>query len=90
MDIAHLARLAQLALTPEEQAGVRADLTQIMAMVDTMQGIATDNVEPLAHPLGTAARLRADVAIAGIDRDVVQALAPETQDGLYLVPRVVE
>ena len=50
----------------------------------------TDGVRPLAHPLDTAARLRPDEVTEVVDRDLYQAGAPETEDGLYLVPRVVE
>jgi aspartyl-tRNA(Asn)/glutamyl-tRNA(Gln) amidotransferase subunit C len=89
-DLTHLCRLAQLALTDAEQTAVRHDLTRIIDMVDRMQAVDTEGVEPLAHPLGHAARLRPDQASAKVDRDRYQNLAPVTQDGFYLVPRVVE
>ena len=55
-----------------------------------MQQIETDGVDPLAHPLDIKARLRADQANSDIDRSRFQDIAPETADGYYLVPRVVE
>jgi aspartyl-tRNA(Asn)/glutamyl-tRNA(Gln) amidotransferase subunit C len=90
LDLSHLCRLAALALDEAEEAAVRADLARIIDMVDRMQAIPTDGVEPLAHPLGSAARLRPDEVTETVDRDRFQALAPATRDGLYLVPRVVE
>ncbi len=69
---------------------VSGDLQRIMAMVDQMQAMDTDAVEPLAHPLDARQRLRADEISEVIDRELLQQGAPATRDGLYLVPRVVE
>jgi aspartyl-tRNA(Asn)/glutamyl-tRNA(Gln) amidotransferase subunit C len=90
IDIKHLSRLAQLALTEAEQTAALEDLQRIITMVDQMQAIDTDGVEPLAHPLDADQRLRADVVTENVDRDLYQKGAPATRDGLYLVPRVVE
>ena len=90
IDIAHISRLAQLALDEDERQRVYADLERIIAMVDQMQAIDTDGVEPLAHPLDAGARLREDQITETVDRTLYQAGAPATQDGFYLVPRVVE
>jgi aspartyl-tRNA(Asn)/glutamyl-tRNA(Gln) amidotransferase subunit C len=90
IDIQHLSRLAQLALSETEQAAVRKDLERIMSMVDQMQAIDTEGVEPLAHPLEADQRLREDTVTEQVDRDRYQQGAPATRDGLYLVPRVVE
>ncbi len=90
IDLSHLCRLAQLALDDAEQDAVRSDLERIIAMVDHMQSVDTDGVEPLAHPLGSAARLRPDAVTETVDRERFQTLAPATRDGFYLVPRVVE
>jgi len=90
IDINHLSRLAQLALTDAEREQVLADLERIMNMVDQMQATDTDGVEPLAHPLDADQRLRPDAITEQVDRDLYQQGAPATRDGLYLVPRVVE
>lgn len=90
IDLAHIARLAQLALDDAERQRVYADLERIIAMVDQMQAIDTKGVEPLAHPLDAGQRLREDRITETVDRDLYQAGAPATQDGFYLVPRVVE
>ena len=90
IDIKHLCRLAQLALNDIEREAVRGDLERIIAMVDQMQAMNTDDVAPLAHPLDADQRLRPDEITEVVDRERYQAGAPATVDGLYLVPRVVE
>jgi len=89
-DIARLCSLARLALDARERNSVEADLDRIIAMVDAIAAVDTDDVEPLAHPLDASARLRDDRVTETIDRDTLQRSAPATRDGLYLVPRVVE
>jgi aspartyl-tRNA(Asn)/glutamyl-tRNA(Gln) amidotransferase subunit C len=90
IDLNHLCRLAQIALDDAGQNAVRADLERIIAMVDQMQAMPTDDVEPLAHPLDATARLRADEITEEVDRELFQRLTSEVEAGLYLVPRVVE
>ena len=90
IDIDHLARLAQLSLTGAEREAVTGDLVRIIAMVDEMQAVDTEGVAPLAHPLDASQRLREDRVTEVVDRDRFQSGAPETGNGLYLVPRVVE
>ena len=89
IDIDHLARLAALRLDGDERLGVERDLQRIIALVDEMQAVDTEGVDPLAHPLDATQRLRADEATELIDRERYQAGAPETRDGLYLVPSVL-
>jgi aspartyl-tRNA(Asn)/glutamyl-tRNA(Gln) amidotransferase subunit C len=88
-DIAKLCRLAQIALDDGERAATIADLDKMIHMIDALQSIDTDGVDPLAHPLDAAQRLRADEITEVVDRDRYQASAPAVQDGLYLVPRVL-
>ncbi len=59
-------------------------------MIDEMQAMDTDGVEPLAHPIESDQRLRPDAVTETVDREHYQRGAPATRDGLYLVPRVVE
>lgn len=88
--IERIARLAMIGLSAEELAVARGDLQRILDMMQVLQGVDTRGVEPLAHPLDLAQRLRADEVTEGDRRDAFQATAPLTRDGLYLVPRVVE
>ena len=55
-----------------------------------LQRAATDHVAPMAHPLDLAARLRADEPVAVTERDAFQAIAPDTAEGMYRVPKVIE
>jgi aspartyl-tRNA(Asn)/glutamyl-tRNA(Gln) amidotransferase subunit C len=90
IDIAHLCRLAQLALDEDETRVVQQDLERIIHMVDQMQAVDTTGVQPLAHPVEGIQRLRPDEITETVDRARYQAVAPAVEDGLYLVPRVVE
>lgn len=90
LDIEHLARLAQIRVTAEARPAVEQTLANIIDMIDQMQAIPTDGVEPLAHPLESALRLRADEVTEANHREEFQREAPQVEDGLYLVPRVVE
>ncbi len=85
--IAHLARL-HISETDVEEVTNR--VTDILALIDQMQSIDTDAVEPLAHPLDMVQRLRADKVTEPNSRDEIQSIAPSSQDGLYLVPKVIE
>ena len=85
--IAHLARLHISDLEAEE---VTARIGDILHLIDQMQSVDTDGVEPLAHPLYVVQRLREDVITEKDQRQDLQTLAPNSQDGLYLVPKVLE
>jgi aspartyl-tRNA(Asn)/glutamyl-tRNA(Gln) amidotransferase subunit C len=90
IDIDHLARLARLNLDADARARAKVDLGNIINMIDAMQAVPTDGVEPMAHPLDATQRLRNDAVTETVDPARFQAHAPETADGYYLVPRVVE
>ncbi len=90
LNIDHLANLAALELSAAEREAVSGDLARIIAMVDAMQRVDTEGVAPLAHPLDAGQRLREDAVTETVDRSLYQRGAPATEDGLYLVPRVVE
>ena len=90
INIPHLATLARLSLDAQAQTQAAEDLQNIIAMIDAMQAIPTDGVEPMAHPLDATQRLRADEVTEAVAREDFQAVAPSTEDGYYLVPRVVE
>lgn len=90
LDLAHLSRLARLSLSSLDGEALTRDLENIIRMIDAMQAIDTDGVEPMANPLDATQRLRADQVTETVDRSVFQANAPETEAGYYLVPRVVE
>ncbi|MDL2424813.1 Asp-tRNA(Asn)/Glu-tRNA(Gln) amidotransferase subunit GatC, partial [Pseudomonas sp. BAgro211] len=62
----------------------------ILGLIDAMQAVDTHGVEPLAHPLEATQRLRADAVTEENRREAYQAIAPAVEDGLYLVPKVIE
>ena len=90
INVAHLQRLARLALEPAQAEAAQADLSNIVAMIDAMQAVPTDGIEPLTHPLETPARLRPDQATEVVQREVFQQVAPAADAGFYLVPKVIE
>ena len=69
---------------------VVAKLSSIVDFVDQLQAAPTDDVVPMAHPMDMSQRLRADIVTEGNERDRIQQNAPSVQDGLYLVPRVLD
>ena len=82
--------LSQLSLLPEDREKLLGDLSSIVELIDFMQTIDTEGVEPLSHPLEVPQRLRADEPETSLDQEQYQAIAPQIRDGLYLVPRVLE
>lgn len=86
----HIAHLARLALTEAEAGDCVTKLSRILDMVDQLQRVDTAGVEPMAHPLPMVQRLRADEVTEPDHRDEYQRNAPRAEQGLYLVPRVIE
>ena len=93
LDLAQVYRIAQLArieITEDEAKRTLSQLEDIFAMIERMQAVDTDGVEPMAHPLGGRQRLREDAVTEADRRDAYLANAPAQQEGLFLVPRVIE
>ena len=82
--------LSQLSLDHQEKAKLSADLDSIISFIEAMNQVSTEDVEPLAHALDLTQTLRPAVAVGGIDRSAFQRIAPETSDGFYLVPKVLQ
>lgn len=89
-DIEKIAHLARLAVTPEAIGRYAADLSDILELVARMEAVDTREVEPMAHPLHMSQRLRPDRVTEPDRRALMQAGAPLTEGGLYLVPKVIE
>ena len=85
--IAHLARIE---INEADIPGYAETLSSILDLVDQMSAVNTDDVEPMAHPMDASQRLRADVVTETNNREAFQSVAPKTEDGLYLVPQVIE
>jgi len=88
--VQQIAVLARLRLADDEFAETVDKLSRIVDFVDQLARADTAGVVPMAHPLDLAQRLRADEVTETNDRDHIQANAAATQDGLYLVPKVIE
>ncbi|MEO5694177.1 MAG: Asp-tRNA(Asn)/Glu-tRNA(Gln) amidotransferase subunit GatC [Usitatibacter sp.] len=88
--IARIAHLARLELAAGEDAAMQQQLNSILAMVDAMAAVDTEGVEPMSHPQQVTQRLREDRVTEVDARAIFQSIAPEVEDGLYLVPKVIE
>ena len=92
-DVKRIANLAQLDMDEAHAETALGELNGIFALAEQMQAVDTSGVAPLSHPLAARLalplRLREDVVTEEDHRDAYQAPAPKTQDGLYLVPKVI-
>ena len=89
-DVEKIAHLARLSLSDSDVPGYVDELSSILALVERMNSIDTEDVQPMAHPLDATQRLRPDHVTETDERDKHQCIAPMAKDGLYLVPRVIE
>ncbi len=89
-EIEKIAELARVRIAPDEAAEVTSRIANILTLVDQLQAIDTDGVEPMANPLDAVQRLRADAVTEANQRELFQAIAPAVENGLYLVPKVIE
>ena len=85
-----IARLARIEVAEAEEAALAAQLNGILAMVEQMQGVDTRGVEPMSHPQEVRQRMREDLVTEVDQREPFQSIAPQVEDGLYLVPQVIE
>ena len=89
-DIEKIAHLARLAIDPADIDAYARDLSEILDFVDQLEAVDTHEVTPMAHPLDMSQRLREDEVTEPDRREHFQAIAPAVENGLYLVPRVIE
>ena len=89
-EIARIAHLARLEVGDEAAAGAAGELSKILDFVGRMNAVDTTGVTPMAHPLDANQRLREDQITESNRRADFQAGAPSVEDGLYLVPKVIE
>ena len=89
-EVRRIARLARIEISAAEAERTRDQLNGIFAFIEQLQAVNTGGIEPMAHAVGVVQRLRED-RVTEIDRrEAFQAVAPETEAGLYLVPKVIE
>ncbi len=89
-DVGRIARLARIELSSAEREATRDQLNGILGFIEQLQAVDTAGIEPMAHAVDVVQRLRPDVVTESDRRADFQALAPETEAGLYLVPKVIE
>ncbi|MGA3249663.1 aspartyl-tRNA(Asn)/glutamyl-tRNA(Gln) amidotransferase subunit C [Paraburkholderia sp. EB58] len=93
-DVKRIAHLARLELADAEAEHTLVQLNDFFGLVEQMQAVDTKGIEPLAHPIeqieDVALRLREDAVTEIVQRGEFQRPAPAVQDGLYLVPKVIE
>ena len=89
-DVENIAHLARLAIGEGDIPAYAENLSNILTLVEQMNGVDTSGVTPMAHPLDMAQRLREDVVSEENQREHLQAHAPAVENGLFLVPKVIE
>ena len=89
-DVTKIAKLSRLAFSDAEKVDAQNKLNDVFELIGKMQATPTEGVEPMSHPQEFPLRLREDVVSVDIEREAYQEIAPEVQDGLYLVPKVIE
>ncbi|WP_373976554.1 Asp-tRNA(Asn)/Glu-tRNA(Gln) amidotransferase subunit GatC [Chitinibacter sp. SCUT-21] len=89
-DVRRIARLARIAVSDDEVVASQSQLNQLFTLIEEMRAVDTDGIEPMAHAQDVMLRLRDDVATAPNRREAFQAVAPSVENGLYLVPKVIE
>lgn len=89
-EVKKIAHLARLGIDEQQVDSYAQDLSNILDLMTQMGQLDTVGVAPMAHPLDQTQRLRPDAVSESNQRDHFQAIAPQTEAGLYLVPKVIE
>ncbi len=89
-DLDRLARLARLALQPDERDALANSLDNVLGMVSALREVDVNGIVPMAHPHDATLRLRDDNVTEPEVQKALETIAPEMQGGLYLVPKVIE
>ncbi|RLA22307.1 MAG: Asp-tRNA(Asn)/Glu-tRNA(Gln) amidotransferase GatCAB subunit C [Gammaproteobacteria bacterium] len=89
-DVVKIAHLARIEIKDEEIESYTSELSEILGFVERLNAADTKGVTPMAHPLDQVQRLRVDEVTEEDQRELFQSIAPETENGLYLVPQVIE
>jgi len=89
-DVRRIARLARIEVTDVEAAAVRGELNGILGLVEQLQAADTRGIEPMSHARDVGLRLRQDAVTEADQHRAFQAIAPQVEADLYLVPKVIE
>jgi aspartyl-tRNA(Asn)/glutamyl-tRNA(Gln) amidotransferase subunit C len=88
--VSKIAHLARLGVDKSEYETYARNLSDILTFIEQLNSVDTQGVEPMAHPLDASQRLRVDEVSETIQREKFQHIAPRTEAGLYLVPKVID
>ena len=89
-DVRSIAQLARLQISESAVGQLTTDLSNILALAEQMKAVDTTNVTPMAHPMDATQRLRIDEVTEINQREKFQDIAPDVENGLYRVPKVIE
>jgi len=89
-DVRRIALLSRIEVSPAEVERTRDQLNGILGFIEQLQAVDTSGVQPMSHAVDVVQRLRADRVTESDRRAAFQAIAPDTEAGLYLVPQVIE
>ncbi|MDD5460563.1 MAG: Asp-tRNA(Asn)/Glu-tRNA(Gln) amidotransferase subunit GatC [Methylococcales bacterium] len=89
-EVKKIAHLARLGIDEQDVESYARDLSGMLDLMARMSELNTEGVDPMAHPMDQVQRLRADVVTEQDNREKFQAIAPQVEAGLYLVPKVIE
>ena len=89
-EIEKLATLSRIAISEDTITEVSQRLSSVLELVDQLQAVNTEGVEAMSHPMKATQRLREDEVSEINQREAFQAIAPDTEEGLFLVPKVIE
>ncbi len=89
-DVKRIADLAYIEIDENQAEATLAQLSSIFNMIETMQSVDASAIEPMSHSQSVSQRLREDIVTESDQRALFQSIAPQVQEGLYLVPQVIE
>jgi aspartyl-tRNA(Asn)/glutamyl-tRNA(Gln) amidotransferase subunit C len=89
-EVRRIAHLSRLEVAENDVVALQQQLNGIFAMIEQMRAVDTTGVEPMSHPQAVMQRLREDRVTETDQRALFQSIAPQVEDGLYLVPKVIE
>ena len=89
-EVNKVAQLAKIRITGDEIEEVASRIKKILHLIDQMQSVDTDSIQPMSHPFDGKQILRSDTVTEENNRDELQKIAPQVGNGLFLVPKVIE
>jgi aspartyl-tRNA(Asn)/glutamyl-tRNA(Gln) amidotransferase subunit C len=89
-DVRRIAALARISVSNAEAEQALSQLARIFGLIERMQSVDTRGIEPMSHAQDLAMRLREDRVSEADQRELFQAVAPQVEAGLYLVPKVID